>query len=541
MMLQNGEKIGQYEIVAPLGQGGMANVYKAYHERLDRHVAVKVMHQAMMQDDNFLNRFQREARIVAKLEHPNIVPVYDYSEHNGIPYLVMKYIEGPTLKRYSLKVGLTLEQTANIMTELAKALDYAHSRDVLHRDMKPSNILMDMQGKPYITDFGLARIAQAGSSTISSDMMLGTPYYISPEQAKGEKDLSGRTDIYSFGVILYELITGAIPFVADTPYAIVHAHIYQAPPAPGERNPDLPVALDPVILRALAKNPAERYPTASALMVDFNAAIASTPMDMPVEKSTTPIRPTETKGTPSPANVVAAPIAARTTDASSEEKQTSTDSKGKKIEIEGSLDLGSLANQLSKVDWNKVGEEMKNRVEGFASYIESRIDTELQQRGYELDQAGAEEAKVRKMVEKRLKARQELAGHIMTYLMVNGFLIMIWFFTSGLFSFPWWIFPAGGWGIGVMAHIADYSTNYGKRSQRQRSRIEAEVREELAARGEISSAKSKNDSKMKNEDRLQVELSDNAAPPGLRLNEDGEMTDSFVDDLQDYEQRRQRR
>jgi serine/threonine-protein kinase len=539
MMLQNGEKIGQYEIVAPLGQGGMANVYKAYHDRLDRHVAVKVMHQSMLQDDNFLNRFQREARIVAKLEHPNIVPVYDYSEHNGIPYLIMKYIEGPTLKRYSLKVGLTLEQTASLMTELALALDYAHSRDVLHRDMKPSNILIDMQGKPYITDFGLARIVQAGSSTISSDMMLGTPYYISPEQAKGEKDLNGRTDIYSFGVILYELITGAIPFVADTPYAIVHAHIYQPPPAPRERNPDLPAALDPVILRALAKNPAERYPTASALMVAFNAALTATPLDIPVEKSSEPIRPVETQAAPASTNVIAAPVAHRPpADVAQEEKRTITDSKGKKVEIEGALDLGSLAQQLSKVDWSKVGEEMKNRVEGFASYVEARIDTELKQRGYELDEAGAEEAKVRKLVEKRLKERQELAGHIVTYLMVNAFLIMIWFFTTGLFSFPWWIFPAGGWGIGVIAHIADYSTKYGKQSQRHRDRIEAEVREELAARGEISSAKSKNTAKAKNEDRLSLE---SAAPPSIRLNEDGEMTDSFIDELQDHEQRRQRR
>lgn len=536
MMLQNGEKIGQYEIVAPLGQGGMANVYKAYHERLDRYVAIKVMHQSMLQDDSFLSRFQREARIVAKLEHPNIVPVYDYSEHNGIPYLVMKYIEGTTLKRYSLKVGLTLQQTASIMTELAQALDYAHSRDVLHRDMKPSNILMDMQGKPYITDFGLARIAQAGSSTISSDMMLGTPYYISPEQAKGEKDLTGRTDIYSFGVILYELITGAIPFVADTPYAIVHAHIYQAPPAPGERNPDLPVALDAVILRALAKNPTDRYPTATAFMADFNAALMPTSDDIPKTKNATPLPPAEAKTAPPPANIAATPVAA-SSPAPSEEKRTSTDSKGKKVEVEGVLDLGSLAQQLSKVDWSKLGEEMRNRVEGFANYVESRIDTELKQRGYELDEAGAEEAKVRKMVEKRLKARQELAGHIVTYLLVNGFLIMIWFFTGGLFSFPWWIFPAGGWGIGVISHIADYSTKYGKQSQRYRQRIEAEVRAELAARGEVGSAKAKNSKKMKNEDRLDLDV----APPSLRLNEDGEMTDSFVDDLQDYEQRRQRR
>lgn len=537
MMLQSGEKIGQYEIIAPLGQGGMATVYKAYHERLDRHVAVKVMHQAMLQDDNFLSRFQREARIVAKLEHANIVPVYDYSEHNGIPYLVMKYIEGPTLKRFALKAGLTLEQTSSIMTELAGAMDYAHTRDVLHRDMKPSNILIDIEGKPYITDFGLARIAQAGSSTISTDMMLGTPYYISPEQAQGEKDLTGRTDIYSFGVILYELITGAIPFTADTPYAIIHAHIYQQPPPPCERNPDLPAGLDAVILRALAKKPSERYPTATALMADFNAVIAGVSKELPAEKVAEPGRPAEIKPAPAAANVIPAPVA----DASpTKEKRTSTDSKGKKVEIEGSLDLGSLAQQLSKMDWSKVGDEMKSRVEGLSVFIEERIDKELKQRGYELDEASNEEAQVRKMVEKRLKARQELAGHIISYIMVNGFLIMIWFFTSGFFSFPWWIFAAGGWGIGLAAHIADYSGKYGKQASRRRERIEAAVREELAARGQISSTKSKNEYKSKNEDRLSVEAKDNAAPR-VRLNEEGEMTDSFVDELQAYEQRRQRR
>ncbi|MFQ3674309.1 MAG: serine/threonine-protein kinase, partial [Aggregatilineales bacterium] len=273
--MQDGDKFGQYILEDQVGKGGMATVYRARHARLERHVAIKIMHTVFLQDDSFRARFEREAQIVAKLEHPHIVPIYDYSEHNGSPYLVMKYIEGVTLKQLMLKTHLTLQDILRLMRTLADALDYAHRQGVLHRDLKPSNILIDREGRPYLTDFGLARMAQVGESTISHDMMLGTPFYVSPEQAQGQRDLTSLTDIYSFGVILYELITGIVPFAGDSAYAIVHAHIYAAPEPPSEKNPTLPKALDAVLLKALAKRPEDRYPTATDLMDAFAAAIGA--------------------------------------------------------------------------------------------------------------------------------------------------------------------------------------------------------------------------------------------------------------------------
>ncbi|MDX1994886.1 MAG: serine/threonine-protein kinase [bacterium] len=203
MALNTGDQVGQYEIRQQIGAGGMALVYKAYHARLDRYVAIKVLHQTHLQNDAFRARFEREARIVARLEHPNIVPIYDYSEIGTQPYLVMKFIEGRTLRDVLRERQLSTEEVLQLMTPMAQALDYAHQQGVLHRDIKPSNIIIDGRGIPYLTDFGLARLAQAGESTMSADMMLGTPQYISPEQASGKTELDSRTDIYSLGVVLY--------------------------------------------------------------------------------------------------------------------------------------------------------------------------------------------------------------------------------------------------------------------------------------------------------------------------------------------------
>ena len=274
MTLNAEEHFAGYEIVTQVGSGGMATVYQAYHERLDRHVAIKIMHDTFVQDDTFLERFQREARIVARLEHPHIVPVYDYDEFEGQPYLVMKFIEGGTLKRRLIKRGITLDEIKSVMTMLAEALTYAHEKGVLHRDIKPSNILIDERDLPYISDFGLARILQVGDSTISHDMMLGTPFYISPEQARGERDLTPATDVYSFGIILYELLVGQAPFLADNSYAIVHEHIYTPPTPPSQINPDLSETVDEVLQKALEKEPSQRYQSATALMDDFKLALA---------------------------------------------------------------------------------------------------------------------------------------------------------------------------------------------------------------------------------------------------------------------------
>jgi serine/threonine protein kinase len=273
MVWRDGEQVGPYQISSQLGQGGMATVYKAYHAQLDRHVAIKVMHQTFLDDESFVARFKREAQIVASLTHPHIVPVFDYNEYQGQPYLVMKYIEGVTLKQRIFKRPPTLEEILDIMKAVGSALTFAHSRNVLHRDVKPSNIVIDTDNIPYLADFGLARLATAGESTMSADMLLGTPHYISPEQASGRKDLDGRTDLYSLGIVLYELLVGRVPFMADTPYAVIHDHIYTPLPSPSEANPDIPAAVEDVLIKATAKKPNDRYATANDMVEALEKAI----------------------------------------------------------------------------------------------------------------------------------------------------------------------------------------------------------------------------------------------------------------------------
>lgn len=266
MTLSPGENVGPYRIVEQLGSGGMATVFKAYHPGLDRYVAIKVLHAAFKADPQFFERFQREARIVAKLEHPNIIPVHDFNEHHGEPYLVMRFVEGDTMKPAMHGQPLPPAEVLRLMRPVCQALSYAHRQGVLHRDIKPSNIMVAEDGHVYLTDFGLARIVQAGESTLSQDMMIGTPQYISPEQAQGLRDLDGRTDIYSLGVVLYEMFTGRVPFSADTPFATVHDHIYTPLPLPTSLNPNLDPAIERLLLKALAKDPADRFKTADELL-----------------------------------------------------------------------------------------------------------------------------------------------------------------------------------------------------------------------------------------------------------------------------------
>lgn len=277
MTFSIGENIGPYRILEQLGQGGMATVFKAYHAALDRFVALKVLHPAFKEDPNFLGRFQREARLVAKLEHPNIVPIYDFAEQEGHPYLVMKYIEGETLKARLQKGKLSNEAIITITRAVGDALTYAHKKGILHRDIKPSNVLLANDGQIYLADFGLARLAAAGDSTLSADILMGTPQYISPEQANGQKDLDPRSDVYCFGVMLYEMTVGCVPFNADTPYAIVHDHIYKPLPLPRKVNPALSESLEVVLLKALSKDRADRQPDVAALTKSFILALETGP------------------------------------------------------------------------------------------------------------------------------------------------------------------------------------------------------------------------------------------------------------------------
>jgi len=296
-----GENIGAYRIMEQLGQGGMATVYKAYHAALDRFVALKVLHPAFYEDQTFTARFQREARVVAKLEHPSIVPIYDFADHEKRPYLVMKYIEGETLKARLARGALTPREINRVVDAVGSALGYAHKQGILHRDIKPSNVLIATDGQMYLADFGLARIAQAGESTLSSDSIMGTPQYISPEQARGDKNLDQGTDIYSFGVMLYEMVVGQVPFNADTPFSIIHDHIYSPLPIPRTINPNIPESIERVLLKALSKERKDRFSDVPSMMEAFSNAWI--PTDNPTSKveATLPAKPA--LGEPAPADL----------------------------------------------------------------------------------------------------------------------------------------------------------------------------------------------------------------------------------------------
>lgn len=288
MSFSIGQQVGPYRVESRVGQGGMATVYKAYHESLDRYVAIKVMHIALSEEESFIERFRREAQIVARLGHANIIPIYDSAVYEHQPYIVMKYIEGETLKQRMRRQPLTLEEVTEVIDAVAGALDYAHENDVLHRDVKPSNVMLDGKGTPYLTDFGLARVASLGESTLSADVMLGTPQYISPEQARGVRQLDAGTDIYSLGVLLYELVVGRVPFTADTPYTIIHDHIYKPLPLPTFVNPGVPPQVEQVLVKVLAKERQQRYNTAGDLAVAMREAVRQSNM---IEISWNTLRP----------------------------------------------------------------------------------------------------------------------------------------------------------------------------------------------------------------------------------------------------------
>jgi len=268
--------IGPYQILKQIGQGGMGTVYKAYHQELDRFVALKVLHPAHQEDQTFIGRFQREARLVAKLEHPNIVPIYDFSRAENQPYLVMKYIEGTTLKQRLANGPLGFNEVTQVVNSVGSALAYAHQQGVLHRDIKPSNILIGTDGIMYLADFGLARITNAEASTLSVESIVGTPHYLAPEQATGKDAPSERTDVYSFGVMLYEIIVGQIPFDSNSALSIIHDHVYTPLPMPRLLNPNVSEQVEVVLLKALAKDSRDRYEDITQMVSEFNNAWLST-------------------------------------------------------------------------------------------------------------------------------------------------------------------------------------------------------------------------------------------------------------------------
>jgi serine/threonine protein kinase/Tol biopolymer transport system component len=269
-----GKTIGGYEILGKIGHGGMATVYEARQTSMNRVVALKVLPRHLMQDDTYLQRFEREVKIVAQLEHRNIVPVHDYGEHDQQPYIAMRYMTTGSVTDKLAQGPLDENTVLKIIEQVAPALDYAHSKNVLHRDLKPSNILLDDDGGAYITDFGIARIlgTEGKGATITTQGVVGTPSYMSPEQAQGHA-MDGRSDVYALGIMLYEMLTGRRPFISDTPYGIAVMQVTTPPPVPRTVNPNISAAVEQVALKALKKMPENRYQTAVELAEALRIAI----------------------------------------------------------------------------------------------------------------------------------------------------------------------------------------------------------------------------------------------------------------------------
>jgi serine/threonine-protein kinase len=310
-----GQTVGKYQVVENLGRGGMAEVYKAYQETLDRYVAIKVMHSFLADESGFLGRFQREARAMAALNHPNIVGVYDFDVYEGMYYIVMEFVSGGTLKDRiedlaSQGEGMPLEAATRVVVEVADALSYAHGRGMVHRDIKPGNIMLTEDGRAVLTDFGIAKIL-SGPTFTATGAMVGTPAYMSPEQGLG-KPGDERSDLYALGVLYYQMATGRLPYDADTPLAVILKHVNEPVPVPTDLNDDIPEAIQAVIIKAMAKDPEERYQSANELIRDLQNAAAASDLDLAAAAFISPIdRPTPP---PSPSGTVdatrMAPVAA---------------------------------------------------------------------------------------------------------------------------------------------------------------------------------------------------------------------------------------
>lgn len=258
-----GKSIGRYKIISRLGEGGMATVYRAEDSVLERSVAIKVILPDYQQTENFLKRFEREAKALAQLSHPNIVKILDFGEFEGYPYLVMEYVSNGTLQSIMRKQDgpVNWKEASAMVARVARSLDNAHAHKLIHRDVKPANILINESGQPMLSDFGIVKIMEDSNTTglTATGTGIGTPHYMSPEQAQGQK-LDGRTDIYSLGVIFFEMVTGKKPFEANTPMEVALKHVKETPPHVRQLERDLPPAIDQIIFKAMAKKPEDRYP-----------------------------------------------------------------------------------------------------------------------------------------------------------------------------------------------------------------------------------------------------------------------------------------
>ncbi len=286
------QKFGRYEIKGELGRGGMATVYHAYDPRFEREVAIKVLPHEMLHDPQFRTRFEREAKTIAMIEHPAIVPVYDFGEEEGQPFFVMRYMTGGSLSDKLKEGPLTVVEAARIFQRLAPALDSAHAKGIIHRDLKPGNILFDQYGEPYISDFGIAKLSEAQGS-VTGSAIVGTPSYMSPEQAQGS-GVDGRSDIYGMGVILFEMLSGQQPFSGDTPMSVVLKHVTEPPPHILDIRPELPPAVEAIVEKALAKNKEDRYSTAAEMTDALRRVARGENPDMSTAAGMTRVAPAKT-------------------------------------------------------------------------------------------------------------------------------------------------------------------------------------------------------------------------------------------------------
>ncbi|HEU5101998.1 MAG TPA: protein kinase [Roseiflexaceae bacterium] len=265
-------QLGQYQLIEAIGHGGMATVYKAYQESLDRYVAVKVL--LSNRDPQFAARFKREARAIAALQHHNILPIYDYGEQNGLLYFVLQYVENGVTLHDMLGSPMEPVQALRIIGHVLNALEYAHARGVVHRDIKPANILMPSPNWALLADFGIAKLLNDSQHLTMTGFIIGTAAYMAPEQAAG-KPTDARTDLYSLGVVLYEMLTGRVPFDAETPMAMLTKHVYEPPPPPRSLNPALSPVVEAILLHALAKDPGQRYQSAAEMSADIERVSSS--------------------------------------------------------------------------------------------------------------------------------------------------------------------------------------------------------------------------------------------------------------------------
>jgi serine/threonine protein kinase len=264
-----GKTLGQYQIIEEIGRGGMATVYSARQSSINRVVAIKLLPPNLLHDPSFYDRFEREVDVIARLEHPHILPIYDFGKAEGMPYIVMRYLKGGSM-RDLIRRGLpNLESIEKPFTQVAQALDYAHQQGIIHRDLKPGNVMLDENGNAYLSDFGIARVL---GSDLTGSAIIGTPAYMSPEQANG-LPLDARSDIYALGVVLFELITGREPYQAETPMALLLKHISEPMPPASRFRDDVSPSIEAVILRATAKNPDDRYASAGDMARAYRDAI----------------------------------------------------------------------------------------------------------------------------------------------------------------------------------------------------------------------------------------------------------------------------